>query len=209
MTLIAPGRESAYSVRVRILLRGVMADRSARQRFTACSYRAALSGRLGQGPVVAARHSPVLPSLAGYRPSWLRADVSAGLAIAAVGLPSAIAYPAIAGLPPETGLYASIAPLVAYALFGPSRQLIVGPDAAAMTVLAALLATVPASDERVGDGGGGVLALVVGGLCLGGARAAPRGARDLPVAPDPDRLLRGHLALDPRRSARPVHRHED
>ncbi|MCA3557518.1 MAG: sulfate transporter, partial [Rhodobacter sp.] len=49
----------------------------------------------------------VLASLRGYRPQWLRADVSAGLAIAAVGIPSAIAYPAIAGLPPETGIYAS------------------------------------------------------------------------------------------------------
>ena len=80
---------------------------------------------------------PVFASLAGYQASWLRSDLSAGLAIAAVGLPSAIAYPAIAGLPPETGIYASILPLVAYALFGPSRQLIVGPDAATMTVLAA------------------------------------------------------------------------
>src|SRR5688572_30318699 len=85
------------------------------------------------------------PSLSGYRAAWLRSDVPAGLAIAAVGLPSAIAYPAIAGLPPETGLYASIAPLVAYAIFGPSRQLIVGPDAATMTVLAGVLAAVLAA----------------------------------------------------------------
>ena len=62
---------------------------------------------------------PVLSSLSGYQPGWIRYDFAAGLAVAAVGLPSAIAYPAIAGLPPETGIYASIAPLVAYALFGP------------------------------------------------------------------------------------------
>jgi sulfate permease, SulP family len=61
---------------------------------------------------------PLLASLQSYRPDWLLSDFSAGLAIAAVGLPSAIAYPAIAGLPPETGFYASIAPLVAYAVFG-------------------------------------------------------------------------------------------
>ena len=91
------------------------------------------------------RRLPVLASLQGYRPTWLQSDISSGLAIAAVGLPSAIAYPAIAGLPPETGLYASIAPLVAYAVFGPSRQLIVGPDAATMTVLAAVLATIYAT----------------------------------------------------------------
>ncbi|AFL52823.1 MFS superfamily sulfate permease-like transporter [Sinorhizobium fredii] len=85
---------------------------------------------------------PLFAGLDGYQTSALRSDVSAGLAIAAVGPPSAIAYPAIAGLPPETGLYASIAPLVACALFGPSRKLIVGPDAATMTVLAAVLAAI-------------------------------------------------------------------
>ena len=111
---------------------------------------------------------PLAPSLRGYRAAWLRNDFPAGLAIAAVGLPSAIAYPAIAGLPPQTGLYASIAPLVAYAVFGPSRQLIVGPDAATMTVLAgaltAVLAATPGEVDRVGVAA--VLALVVGALYL-------------------------------------------
>ena len=84
----------------------------------------------------------LLPSLRGYRAAWLPSDISAGLAIAAVGLPSAIAYPAIAGLPAETGIYASIGSVIGYALLGPSRRLIVGPDAATMAVLAAVLATV-------------------------------------------------------------------
>jgi sulfate permease, SulP family len=110
----------------------------------------------------------VLRSLAGYRASWSRDDVAAGLAIAAVGLPSAIAYPAIAGLPPETGLYASIVPLVAYAVFGPSRQLIVGPDAATITVLAAALAAMPALVPEDRTAVAPILALVVGGLYLGG-----------------------------------------
>ena len=82
-------------------------------------------------------------SLVGYRLEYLRFDLAAGLAVAAVAIPSAIAYPAIAGLPAEVGLYASILPLVGYALFGPSRKLMVGPDAATMTVLAAALATMP------------------------------------------------------------------
>ncbi|MEQ1953578.1 SulP family inorganic anion transporter [Mesorhizobium sp. CN2-181] len=99
--------------------------------------------------------------------SWLRHDISAGLAIAAVGLPSAIAYPAIAGLPPETGLYASITPLVAYALFGPSRQLIVGPDAATMTVLAAAMAAVlAAAPEADRVAVAATMALCVGAFCL-------------------------------------------
>jgi high affinity sulfate transporter 1 len=110
---------------------------------------------------------PILASFAGYRPAWLRGDVAAGLAIAAVGLPSAIAYPAIAGLPPETGLYASIAPLVAYAVFGPSRQLIVGPDAASITVMAAALAAMPGLATADRPAVAAFLALVVGGLYLG------------------------------------------
>lgn len=113
---------------------------------------------------------PVLRGFAGFRPSWLQSDVSAGLAIAAVGLPSAIAYPAIAGLPPETGIYASIAAAVAYAVFGPSRRLILGPDAGTMTVLAAAITTVSAtmsadaSADRVGVAA--VLAIGVGVMCL-------------------------------------------
>lgn len=93
-------------------------------------------------PRASALRGRLVPSLRGYRMSDLPRDLLAGLAIAAVGLPSAIAYPAIAGLPPETGLYASIAPLVAYALIGPSRRLVVGPDAATMTVLAAVMAPI-------------------------------------------------------------------
>ncbi|MBB5575476.1 MULTISPECIES: SulP family inorganic anion transporter [Rhizobium] len=90
-------------------------------------------------------HLPILRGLGGFRSDWLRSDIPAGLSIAAVGLPSAIAYPAIAGLPPETGIYASIVAPIAYALFGPSRLLVVGPDAATMTVLAAAMGAVVAA----------------------------------------------------------------
>ena len=71
---------------------------------------------------------PILGQLKDYRLAWLRADILAGLSVAAVALPTAIAYPAIMGLPPEIGLYAAILPPVGYALLGPSRQLMVGPD---------------------------------------------------------------------------------
>jgi sulfate permease, SulP family len=108
----------------------------------------------------------LIQTLRSYQPGWLSRDLSAGLAIAAVGLPSAIAYPAIAGLPPETGLYASILALVGYALFGPSQKLIMGPDAATMIVLAAVLAELPpgAIPERIVLAS--ALALMVGFLCL-------------------------------------------
>jgi len=118
-------------------------------------------------------------SLAGYGRDWIRGDLAAGLAIAAVGLPTAIAYPAIAGLPPETGLYAAIAPLVAYAVFGPSRQLIVGPDAATVTVVAAVLTTVPGLADADRASVAAMLALIVGGLYLGrrDARGGPHRSR--------------------------------
>ena len=76
------------------------------------------------------RIAPGLAMLKGYQRAWLRADLMAGLSVAAVALPTAIAYAQLAGFPPVVGLYASILPLVAYAVFGTSRQLIVNPDAA-------------------------------------------------------------------------------
>ncbi len=91
----------------------------------------------------------ILKSFSGYRASSLPNDISAGLSVAAVGLPSAIAYPVIAGLPPETGIYASIAAPIAYALFGVSRRLIVGPDAGTMTVLAAAITSITAGLPHV------------------------------------------------------------
>ncbi len=93
------------------------------------------------------RIAPGLAMLKGYQRAWLRADLMAGLSVAAVALPTAIAYAQLAGFPPVVGLYASILPLVAYAVFGTSRQLIVNPDAATCAMVAAIvtpLATGPA-----------------------------------------------------------------
>lgn len=122
---------------------------------------------------------PLIAGLAGYRSAWLGRDLAAGLAVAAVGLPSAIAYPAIAGLPPETGLYASIAAAFGYALFGSSRQLIHGPDAATMTILAAVLAGVMAAIPGGGPAermaAAAAIAALVGVFCIV-ARATGLGA---------------------------------
>ena len=109
---------------------------------------------------------PLIASLKEYRAEWLRYDLTSGLAIAAVGLPSAIAYPAIAGLPPEVGLYSSILPLLGYALLGSSRQLIVGPDAGTVTVLAAVLLSLnlPTAEDRLVATA--AIAVIVGGLCF-------------------------------------------
>ena len=109
---------------------------------------------------------PCCPVLREYRTEWLRYDLTSGLAIAAVGLPSAIAYPALAGLPPEIGLYASIVSLLGYALFGSSRQLIVGPDAGTVTVLAAVLLSfgLSSTDDRIVASA--AIAVIVGLLCF-------------------------------------------
>lgn len=108
----------------------------------------------------------ILTSLRGYRSEWLGRDAMAGLAVAAVAIPSSIAYPSIAGLPPEVGIYSSILSLAGYALLGPSRLLAVGPDAATMTVIAATLANTSANvpAERVTQAS--ALALAVGIFCI-------------------------------------------
>src|ERR1700757_1870663 len=110
---------------------------------------------------------PIVAQLESYRSDWLLKDMSAGLAIAAVALPIGVAYPAIAGLPPVVGLYASILPLIGYAIFGSSRQLIVGPDAATLTILAASLSQAStAGSEQEGVIASAAFAVVVGVACL-------------------------------------------
>jgi SulP family sulfate permease len=94
---------------------------------------------------------PILDQLRSYQPTWLKSDVAAGLSVAAVSLPSAIAYPAIAGLPTEVGIYATVFSLVGYALLGASRKLMIGPDTATCIMLASVLTTLGATgtDQRV------------------------------------------------------------
>ncbi|MDR2463474.1 MAG: SulP family inorganic anion transporter [Verrucomicrobiales bacterium] len=90
------------------------------------------------------RWMPGLPELAHYQRADLRPDVLAGLSVAAVALPVSIAYAQLAGFSPVVGLYSTIFPMMAYALFGSSRQLIMGPDAATCAMIAATLAPLAA-----------------------------------------------------------------
>jgi len=112
---------------------------------------------------------PLTSSLRDYRAEWLRQDLTSGLAIAAVGLPSAIAYPALAGLPPEVGIYASIMSVLGYALLGSSRQLIVGPDAGTVTVLAAVLVSFGLSSTVENVVASAAIAAIVGLFCFLGS----------------------------------------
>ena len=84
------------------------------------------------------RIAPGLMKLSSYSfAENFRHDLFAGLSVAAVALPVAVAYAQLAGFDPVVGLYSSILPLVAYAIFGTSRQLIVNPDAAVCAMVAA------------------------------------------------------------------------
>ncbi|MBG6531411.1 SulP family inorganic anion transporter [Pseudomonas aeruginosa] len=95
-----------------------------------------------------ARWVPGLDSLLHYRRAWFRPDVQAGLSVAAIQIPTAIAYAQIAGFPPQVGLYACILPMLIYALIGSSRQLMVGPDAATAAMVAAAIPPLAAGDPQ-------------------------------------------------------------
>ena len=93
-----------------------------------------------------ARWMPGLAALLHYDPAWLPKDLAAGLSVAAIALPVGIAYAELTGVPAAVGIYAAIFPLVPYALFGSSRQLILGPDAATCIMVAASLAPLAQGD---------------------------------------------------------------
>ena len=86
------------------------------------------------------RHVPALDSLRSYSWRSLRLDIFAGLTVAAVAVPQAMAYASIAGLPPQYGLYTAIVMTAVGALFDSSRQLINGPtNAISIALLSALV----------------------------------------------------------------------
>ncbi|HUF99384.1 MAG TPA: SulP family inorganic anion transporter [Ilumatobacter sp.] len=101
-----------------------------------------------------------------YDRSWLRHDVVAGLVLTAVLIPAGIGYAEVSGLPAVTGLYATIVPLLAYALFGPSRLLVLGPDSALAPIIAVSVAPLAAGDPDRAVALAGLLALMMGVLLL-------------------------------------------
>ena len=107
-----------------------------------------------------------------YRRSWLRADLVAGVVLAAILVPQGMAYAELAGLPAATGLYTTIACLVGYAVFGPSRVLVLGPDSSiSPLILAAITPLLVTRDPASAIALAGMLAVLVGlteiGLGLG------------------------------------------
>ena len=114
-----------------------------------------------------ARILPIVGWLGNYRREDLSGDLLAGAVTAIMIVPQAMAYALLAGMPPEAGLYASIVPLIAYALFGTSRTLAVGPVAIVALLTAASLGPVANGDQEVYQAGALILALQVGVISLG------------------------------------------
>jgi high affinity sulfate transporter 1 len=112
------------------------------------------------------RWVPGLQTLRSYESSWLRHDVVAGLVMTTMLVPVGIAYAEASGLPGINGLYATIVPLVAYALFGPSRILVLGPDSALAAVILAVVLPLSAGDPHRAVSPGGVMAIVSGLVCV-------------------------------------------
>ncbi len=112
------------------------------------------SARPGSAPDGLRRWLPILSWLPAYQRSWLKDDVLAGLGLTALLVPQGMAYAQLAGLPPITGLYTSIMCLIAYAVFGPSRVLVLGPDSSLGPMIAASILPLVASG---GDPGRAVL----------------------------------------------------
>lgn len=91
----------------------------------------------------------LLPSagwLAGYSPRWLKADVVAGMTLAAYAIPVSMAYASLAGLPPHYGIYCYLLGGLAYAVFGTSRQLAIGPTSAIAMLVGATVADMAGGD---------------------------------------------------------------
>ena len=112
------------------------------------------------------RWLPGLWTIRHYQRGWFARDIVAGLVLTMLLLPGGMGYAVAAGLPPITGLYATIIPITAYALFGPSRFLVLGPDSALAPLIAAAVLAPAAGDPERAVALASLLALLVGGLCI-------------------------------------------
>ena len=113
------------------------------------------------------RFAPGLSKLLEYQRPDFKHDLVAGLSVASVALPVGVAYAELAGFNPAVGLYASVLPLVAYAVFGTSRQLIIGPDAATCALVAAAVAPLAGADQHLYLSLSVALAFLAGIFCIG------------------------------------------
>jgi high affinity sulfate transporter 1 len=117
------------------------------------------------------RWVPGLDMLRRYELPWLRHDLVAGLVMTTMLVPVGIAYAEASGVPGINGLYATIVPLLAYALFGPSRILVLGPDSALAPVILTIVLPLSAGDPQRAVALAGMIAIVSGVVCVGAGLA--------------------------------------
>ncbi len=133
---------------------------------------------------------PIRHWLPRYQAKWLRPDLIAALAVWAVLVPEGMAYASLAGMPPETGLFAALAPLLAYAVLGSCRQLTVGPSSAIAAYSAAAVAPLALGDGSRFIALSALLALLAGVLLLAAGLARAGFAADFFARP----VLTGFVA---------------
>jgi sulfate permease, SulP family len=104
----------------------------------------------------------------GYKKAWLKADLAAGAALSAALVPAGMAYAEASGLPAVNGLYASVVPMIFYAVFGPSRVVIVGPDSSLAPMIAAAVLPLAGRDPEQAVPMAGVLAILIGAFLFAG-----------------------------------------
>ena len=112
------------------------------------------------------RWLPGLATLRRYETAWLRHDLVAGLVLATMLVPVGIAYAVASGVPGIYGLYATIIPLLVYALFGPSRILVLGPDSSLAAVILSVVLPLSGGDPLRAVTLAGMLAIVSGTVCI-------------------------------------------
>ena len=112
------------------------------------------------------RWLPGLQTLRRYEAAWLRHDIVAGLVLTTILVPVGIAYAVASGLPGIYGLYATIIPLLAYALFGPSRIMVLGPDSSLAAVILAVVLPLSGGDPFRAVMVAGMMAVVSGLVCI-------------------------------------------
>ena len=112
------------------------------------------------------RWLPGLQMLSRYEAAWLPHDLMAGLVLTTMLVPVGIAYAVASGVPGIYGLYATIVPLLAYALFGPSRILVLGPDSSLAAVILAVVLPLSAGDPMRAVAVASMMAVVSGLVCI-------------------------------------------
>jgi high affinity sulfate transporter 1 len=113
-----------------------------------------------------ARLIPIVALLQDYPKTWLRPDLIAGLVLATMLVPQGMAYAELTGLPAVTGIYTTIAALVAYSTFGPNRRLILGPDSSLAPVIAAVILPLASGDASTAVVLASAMSIIAGLVCI-------------------------------------------